>query len=215
MPYCEDDLIQLSALQHLVFCERQAALILLDQIWEDNVLTVSGNLLHERVDEPGSHGQVAGVRVEYALPIRSLRLGLAGRADAVEIRKGAEGKLLPTPVECKRGHPKADLSDKVQLCAQALCLEEMLACSIPSGALFYGETRHRLEVAFDQELRKEVEILAARLHALVEKGVAPPPPSGALKKCRNCSLNGACLPNASKTKASDYLKRIFADAKTS
>ena len=211
MPYREDDLLQLSALQHLAFCERQAALILLEQAWADNVLTVSGNLLHERVDEPGSHGQAAGVRVEYALPIRSLRLGLAGRADAVEIRKDPDGRALLLPVEYKRGRPKADLSDKVQLCAQALCLEEMRGVSIPAGALFYGETRHRLDVQFEQPLRQEVESLALRLHELLEAG-ATPPPSEDRGKCRRCSLKDLCLPDSGRRKASDYLRRVFTDA---
>jgi len=214
MTYCEDDLIQLSALQHLVFCERQASLILLEQAWADNVLTVGGSLMHERVDSPGSHGQVAGVRMEYALPIRSLRLGLAGRADAIEVGKDASGGSFFVPVEYKRGHPKADLSDKVQLCAQAICLEEMRGISIPRGALFYGETRHRLEVPFDEPLRKEVETLALRLHALVESRALPPPTEDP-RNCRNCSLNGLCLPSLGRTKASDYLRSVFTDAETS
>lgn len=214
MPFREDGLIQLSALQHLAFCERQAALILLEQVWADNVLTVSGDLFHKRVDEQGAHFSEAGVRVEYALPVRSLRLGLAGRADAVEFRKAPDGRLLPSPVEYKRGAPKPDITDKVQLCAQALCLEEMLGVEIAAGALFYGQTRHREEVPFDKALRDSVETLAVRLHELLEKGETPPPPADQ-RRCRNCSLLEFCLPASAATKASDYVKRIFSDEEAS
>ena len=170
MSFTEDDLLPISALQHLLFCERQAALIHLEQLWAENTLTVQGRHLHERVDTaPGeSRGDV---RFARALPLRSLRLGLVGRADLVELHRipadaaeagepgaslpGVPGVWRPFPVEYKRGRPKPHHADLVQLCAQALCLEEMLGTPVPAGALFYGETRRRHDVAFDAAFARE------------------------------------------------------------
>src|SRR6266542_4457015 len=144
--YAEDDLLPLSALQHLIFCERQCALIHIEQIWADNVLTVEGTFLHERTDSAAMESR-ASVRIARGLALHSLRLGLSGKADVVEFHRagddrpgttlpGVSGRWVPVPVEYKRGKPKQDDSDRVQLCAQAVCLEEMLAVSVPSGALF-------------------------------------------------------------------------------
>jgi CRISPR-associated exonuclease Cas4 len=137
--YVEDDLLPISALQHLLFCERQCALIHVEQVWAENRLTVEGRHLHERVDG-GEHETRGGLRTARALPIRSLRLGLAGRADVVEFHasEGAAGPPRVVPVEYKRGRPKSHRADEVQLCAQALCLEEMLGVHVAAGALFYG-----------------------------------------------------------------------------
>jgi len=141
MTYTEDDLIPISALQHFVFCERQCALIHIEQAWTENRLTAEGRLLHERVHDQGGESR-AGVRIERGLPLRSLRLGLVGVADVVEFHPLSEGGWRPFPVEYKRGKPKRNACDEIQVCAQALCLEEMLGVRIPAGALFYGKT-HR------------------------------------------------------------------------
>jgi len=196
-------LAPLSALQHLAFCARQCALIHLEDAWAENVLTAEGRVLHERVDEhPGETRR--GVRIARSVALRSARLGLIGRADVVEFhpRCGA------CPVEYKRGRPKLHDADRVQLCAQGLCLEEMLGTTVPGGALFYGETRRREEVAFDAALRARTEALAAQLHELLAAGVTPPPQPGA--KCRSCSLEPVCLPRVSGARsAAGWLKRAL------
>lgn len=190
--YPESDLLPLSALQHLAFCARQCALIHVEGLWGENLFTAQGRVLHERADRGGAEVR-RGVRVEFGVALRSLRLGLSGKADCVEFREGAGGgPPLPCPVEYKRGKPKAHDADLVQLCAQALCLEEMLSCAVPEGALFYGQPRRRTVVCFDEALRGRVAELAASLHALVAAGQTPPPEPG--KKCRTCSLERVCLP---------------------
>jgi CRISPR-associated exonuclease Cas4 len=171
--YAEDDLLPLSGLQHLVFCERQWALIHIEQVWAENRLTAQGRVLHERTHEAGAESR-PGLRVARGLRLRSLRLGLAGQADVVEFHAalagvaltGEEGLWRPFPVEYKRGRPKPDRCDEVQLCAQALCLEEMFECAIAAGALFYGTPRRRLEVEFDAALRVETERLAVCMQEL-------------------------------------------------
>lgn len=219
----ESDLLPLSSLQHLSFCERQWALIHLEGIWEENRLTVEGNIFHERVDE--SETEVRGdLRTARGLRLRSLRLGLVGRADVVEFHRvpdgqeegvslaGVAGRWQPFPVEYKRGRPKPDHCDEVQLCAQALCLEEMLEVTIPGGSLFYGQPHRRTEVVFDAALRAETEALAARLHQLWQAGKTPP--AVYEKKCKNCSLFAVCLPKTTSGKQSiqQYLIKAFEEA---
>jgi CRISPR-associated exonuclease Cas4 len=186
----EADLLPLSGLMHLLFCERRWALIHLERLWEENVFTAEGRVLHEKVDEGGA-GVREGVRIARGLPLRSLRLGLIGRADVVEFPPPPEP---PFPVEYKRGKPKPDESDEAQLCAQALCLEEMLGMAVPRGALFYGLPRRRTVVEFRSELRSVVEQAAARMHELARSGHTPP--GEYEKKCRGCSLFDVCLPRA-------------------
>ncbi len=203
--YAEDDLLPLSALQHLAFCERQWGLIHLEQQWGENRLTAEGRLLHENADTETTEIR-DGVRTCRGLRIRSLRYGIAGRADVVEF--GPEG---PRPVEYKRGKPKSSDIDEVQLCAQALCLEEMLGVSIPEGSLFYGQPRRRTAVVFDQELRDRVEHLIARLHELMRAGVTPGPVYAA--KCKSCSLLQVCEPKATGGKsAKQYMKTALREA---
>ena len=197
--YREDELIPLSALQHVAFCERQCALIHIEQVWAENRWTAEGRVLHERVHDAGaeSRGEVRAVR---GLRLRSLRLGLAGVADVVEFHADAEGvqvpglrgRWIPYPVEFKRGRPKPDDGDDVQLCAQVICLEEMLNVEIAEGALFYGQPRKRQIVAFDAELRARTEALALRAHELIESGLTPP--AVYTKKCDACSLYDLCRP---------------------
>lgn len=200
----EDDLLPLSALQHLLFCERQCALIHLEQIWVDNRLTVEGTHLHEQADS-GLQESRGDLRITRALPLRSLRLGLSGRSDVVEFHRIEEGSWRPFPIEYKRGRPKSHRADEVQLCAQALCLEEMLEVPVPAGALFYGQTRHRLDVPFDAELRRVTEEAAARLHRLVASGITPK--AAREPKCDQCSLLEVCMPAAPAASARLYVDR--------
>lgn len=205
MPYTEDQLLPLSALQHLTFCERQCALIHIEGAWAENRLTAEGRIMHERVHE-GEDETRNGVRIVRGLRLRSFRLGLTGIADVVEFRNGEAGEGV-FPVEYKRGKPKHDACDEVQLCAQAMCLEEMLGRSVPEGALFYGVNRRRHPVAFAPPLRAAVEEAARRVHELIEGGCTPP--AVYEKKCDNCSLFSVCLPKtaACGKSAQAYLAR--------
>jgi CRISPR-associated exonuclease Cas4 len=215
--YSESDLLMLSALQHLAFCERQCCLIHVEQAWSENRLTAEGRILHERVheQETESRGDMIIVR---GLKLRSLRLGLSGIADVVEFHKSEEGAgvRLPGkkdfwrvyPVEYKRGKPKKDGSDEIQLCGQAFCLEEMTGAKIETGALYYGSQHKRHEVVFNEELRNKTETIAKRLHELVAAAVTPK--AIYEKKCENCSLIDMCLPEAGKKRSVEkYLKDIF------
>ena len=196
-PYNEDELIPLSALQHLLFCERQCALIHIEQAWAENRLTVEGRHLHERVDEVGQESR-GRIRTVFGMPLRSLRLGISGKADAVEFhRQGDNGEgdravWLPFPVEYKRGKPKMDDCDVVQLCAQGLCLEEMLGLTVAEGAMYYGKPRRRLAVAFDETLRAKTREAARHLHELIDGGKTPRVRYE--KKCDSCSLLSLCMP---------------------
>jgi CRISPR-associated exonuclease Cas4 len=191
MSYTEDNLIMLSALQHYSFCPRQCALIYIEQVWAENRLTAEGRLLHERVHEQEGETR-AGVRIERGMPLRSLQFGLVGVADVVEFQKTPDGRWRPFPVEYKRGKPKPDRCDEVQLCAQALCLEEMMGVEVPEGALFYGKIRRRHDVVFTPELRRAVEETVNRVRSLLETGITPPAIFD--KKCKQCSLLEVCLP---------------------
>jgi CRISPR-associated exonuclease Cas4 len=197
-------------LQHLLFCERQCALIHIEQVWSENRFTAEGRILHDRVDQGGREIK-KGVRIEYSVPIRSLRLGLIGKADVVEFHKETDDVWRPFPVEYKRGRPKKDDWDRVQLCAQALCLEEMLNCSVSEGAIFYGKNRRRYEVFLNETLRRETEEATVRLHELVRSHQTPP--ARYEKKCESCSLIQLCLPEVASTekRVSRYLARAFAE----
>jgi CRISPR-associated exonuclease Cas4 len=200
--FSEDDLLPLSGLQHLMFCERQWGLIHIEMVWEENRLTAEGRVLHEKAHDAGAENR-PGIRITRGLRLRSLRLGLAGQADVVEfhrVESQSAGVALPEtgglwqpfPVEYKRGRPKRDACDEVQLCAQALCMEEMFGGTIAAGALYYGERRRREEVAFGPALRAETEQLAARMHELY--GAAQTPAAEYGPKCKNCSLLAPCMP---------------------
>jgi CRISPR-associated exonuclease Cas4 len=196
--YAESDLIPISALQHYVVCPRQCALIHLEAVWIENERTAEGRVEHERVDRGGAETR-AGVRRAYGVPVRSLRLGLAGQADVVEFHAvPGGGPEQPFPIEHKRGRPKRGDEDRVQLCAQALCLEEMLGVSVPAGALFYGQSRRRADVAFGEALRRRTEEVAVEVRALFDSGGTPPPP--AVAPCKSCSLLSACQPTVFRTR---------------
>lgn len=191
--------IPLSALQHWRFCPRQCVLIHREGVWKDNRFTAEGETFHEHVHERGEEIR-GGVRTVRGLTLCSQRLGLIGKADAVEFRKGQP----PFPVEYKRGRPKHDGSDALQLCAQALCLEEMLDVTIPQGALFYGASRRRQEVAFSDPLRNGVIGAAKAIRLALSEG--PLPPLAEDQRCKNCSLQSWCEPLGS---VSDYLREAL------
>lgn len=207
----DDELVMISALQHCMFCRRQCALIHVEGLWQENFLTASGRVLHERVDRIAAETR-RDIHIATSLRLVSQRLGIMGVADMVEFcrayrQQDGEGRVIaaqlpgrggwwrPFPVEYKRGAPKAHRADEVQLCAQAMCLEEMLKVEIAEGALFYGERRRRMLVAFDGELRALTESVVADVHAILRSGVTPPPVRN--KGCAACSLNELCLDHAS------------------
>lgn len=205
--YLEEDYLMLSGLQHFAYCRRQWALIHIEQQWSENERTVDGHLFHttahnkEKVEKRGS------LLITRGLHIKSLQLGMSGICDVVEFRKSANGISLssyeglwePYPVEYKKGAPKENDADELQLCGQAICLEEMLLCRIPYGSLFYGENRRRKKVEFTEQLRQKVYDMAAEMHDLWKKGYTPKvkPQKG----CNACSLKEICVPRLNKTKS--------------
>lgn len=201
--------IPLSAIQHAVYCLRQAALIHLERLWAENRLTAEGQVLHLASSEPGRR-KVRGVRRVSALPLASDRLGIAGVADLVEFHADPDGERA-FPIEIKRGKPKLHRADEAQLCAQGLCLEEMTGRPVPEGALFYGETRRHVVVPFDAELRRLTEDAIAALRALFDARRTPPAVYSA-RLCRNCSLIELCRPRLSGRSArawrDDHLKAL-------
>ncbi len=199
--------VPISALQHAVYCLRQAALIHLERLWEDNRFTAEGHVLHAVADKAGSR-RVRGIRRAMALPIASRRLNLSGVADMVEFLIHEDGET-PFPVEYKRGKPKQHQADEVQLCAQALCLEEMTGRPVPEGALFYGETKRRVVVAFDEELRRITEATAKELTD-VFRTERTPAPTHLKQRCRACSLLDLCRPGAVVKSAAAWRQRMAA-----
>lgn len=219
--YSEDDFLLLSGIQHMAFCERQWALIHIEQVWSENVRTVEGKHFHERTDDPFEDESRKTLRVVRAMPLISYNLGLRGVADVVEFyqsQKNDAGKVCrledrhgwwyPVPVEYKRGHPKRDDRDAVQLCAQAMALEEMMRVSISSGFLFYGQTKHRESIVLDDNLRQHTVALTQRMHQLFQEGVTPKAKKG--KHCSKCSLVELCQPNwmLQHRSVQDYLARM-------
>ncbi|MGK9477787.1 CRISPR-associated protein Cas4 [Melioribacter sp. OK-6-Me] len=204
--YTEDDFVMISALQHYIFCPRQCGLIHIDDVWLDNLFTVRGEILHEKVDTDTyeTRGDVKTVR---GLRIHSYKYGLVGRCDVVEFRQTPNGKEI-LPVEFKAGEPKEDISDKVQLCAQVFCLEEMLNISIERAAFFYGKIRRRNFIDIDSELRNQtVEVIASVRKIITDKKV---PVIEYTSKCRNCSLINICQPKAlNQIKLQKYLKELY------
>lgn len=219
MDYSEDDMLMLSGIQHYMFCPRQWALIHIDQQWQENKLTVEGDLLHNNVDNPfyrQKNGETITLR---SVSVASKKLGLYGITDAVELKSTEDvsnaishpsypGYWLPYPIEYKRGHSKPDERDEVQLAAQVICLEEMYGIHIFTAALYYGETRHREVIAISDKLRELTYRLADEMHCVYLKGDIPK----AIMRphCKSCSLFDICLPQLNKRlSASDYLKHNF------
>ena len=213
--YAEDELLPLSGLQHFAFCRRQWALIHIEQVWQENLLTIEGRILHEKVHASDSEKR-GDLIITRSLPVSSATLGIRGVCDVVELHRdpdgveiqGRPGRYLPFPVEYKRGRPKQGDADVLQLCAQAMCLEEMLACRIPQGALFYGEMRHRLPVHFDDLLRSQVHSLLEEMHSYYRRGYTPKVKP--TKSCRSCSIADLCLPKLGKNRsAADYVRSLL------
>lgn len=213
--YAPDELLLLSGLQHFLFCRRQWALIHVERQWQENALTAEGRIMHKRVDDPFFTETRKGVIIARAVPVASYQLGLSGVCDVVEFNAAAEGvKLpgregffLPAPVEYKRGKPKREPSDEAQLCAQAMCLEEMLSTTIPYGFLYYGQTRHRVAVQLTPALRELVQNATKEMHAYFKRGYTPRVKP--FKGCRSCSLADVCLPNLQEkdNPASTYIRQ--------
>lgn len=198
-----DDAIPISALNHYAYCPRRCALIHVEQIFEENVYTLRGRNLHERADEPFG-GFQEGVRIERALPLWSIRLGLVGKADVVEFHG-----VTPLPVEYKSGRLCQFENDDLQLCAQGLCLEEMTGKKVPLGAIYHHGSRRRREVIFDSTLREQVEKTVAEVRELLKTKVLPPPVND--NRCRHCSLQESCMPAAvgEKGRAAELLRTLF------
>lgn len=198
--YTEDEYLMLSGIQHFVFCRRQWALTHIEQQWEENYRTADGRVMHRNVHDAGFHEKRGDLVISRAMAVSSQRLGISGECDAVEFRKdssgieifGLEGRYSVTPVEYKRGQPKEDLCDKMQLAAQAMCLEEMLCCRIDTGFLYYGETHRRLKVEINEQLRQETENALREMHELFRKRYTPKVKRS--KACNACSLKNICLP---------------------
>lgn len=223
--YPDDDLLPISALQHLIFCPRQCALIYIEQVWAENLYTAEGRVLHDSVHDGVSESH-KNIRTANGVRLVSHALGIFGQADVVEFHK-AEGEYdrngeriatrlpditglwKPYPVEYKRGRPKNHQADMVQLCAQAVCLEEMLKVYIPSGALFYGSTRRRQEVVFSMQLRELTEATAAKLHELIASGTTPSPRYDG-RRCGRCSLLEICRPqDIERRSVARYIRRMI------
>lgn len=212
MTFCEEDFLQLSGLQHFMFCRRQWALIHIEHQWSENLRTTEGHLLHQRCHDARAGESRRSLLIMRDLRIFSPTLGISGACDVVEFHADSAGVSLPGrtgtwqphPVEYKRGKPKDHQADELQLCAQAMCLEEMLCCAIPTGDLFYGETHRRQAVPFTDELRSTVARNLIEMHALYRRGHTPKvKPS---KACQSCSLKELCLPSLMSVRSvEDYL----------
>lgn len=216
--YAEEDFLQLSGLQHFAFCRRQWALIHIENQWAENLRTVEGDLFHQRAHDEKQRELRGNVLTLRGLSVFSPSLGLTGKCDVVEFHSDPAGVSLqgetdlwrPYPVEYKRGAPKTGDEDKLQLCAQAMCLEEMLCCSISEGSLFYGETRRRTRVELAAPLRQKVRNLAEEMHALYYRGHTPRVKP--TKACNACSLKELCLPGLlRKGTVAEYLKHAVED----
>ena len=217
--YAEEDYIMLSGIQHFAFSRRQWALIHIEQQWEENYKTTAGELMHKKAHEEGSFEKRGDLLVTRGLRIASHELGFSGQCDVVEFHQdkngitvfGYDGKWSLIPVEYKHGRPKEHNADELQICAQAICLEEMFQTSIDEGFLYYGENRRRSKVIFGADLRNEVKNISNEMHELFHKGYTPKvKPS---KQCKACSLENLCVPKLQKiVKVSTYIEQSIHDS---
>lgn len=219
MEYREEDFLQLSGLQHFKFCRRRWALIHIEQQWAENYRTIDGALMHENAHDSTFRESRGDLLVTRGVSVFSASLGVSGQCDVLEYHhgktgipiRGREGLWQPYPVEYKRGSPREDTGDTLQLCGQAMCLEEMLCCDIPEGALYYGEIRRRVVVPFSPELRREVRDMLAQMHDLYRRGHTPKVKP--TKSCSACSLKELCLPKLMKNRSvSGYLKEALEES---
>ena len=213
MNYNEDQYLNLAGIQHFNFCPRQGALIHVEQLWEDNSLTILGQIVHEKAHDETQLEKRGKVIITRNLPVYSKILGINGYCDVVEFHQDEDGvplihfdgKYKPIPVEYKKGHSKTIDADRLQLCAQAMCLEEMLVCEVNIGYLYYDETRRREEVSLSQELRDQVKTDYNMMHQYLSKGLTPKVRKS--KKCQSCSLKEICLPGLTVESAKAYITR--------
>ncbi|PKL68308.1 MAG: CRISPR-associated protein Cas4 [Methanomicrobiales archaeon HGW-Methanomicrobiales-1] len=219
--HTDDELLMLSGIQHFRFCKRQWALIHVERQWEDNLRTAEGHIIHERVDDPFLNESRGDVVISRAFPLVSYSLGLNGVADVIEYSRsdqgipilGFEGLWTMKPVEYKRGKPKIDERDEVQLCAQVMCLEEMFGVRIDEADFYYNEIRRRQHLKITDELRSLVSLLAEEMHTIFRKGITPAAESG--MNCAQCSLIDVCVPKLTKKKSSvrNYIGRHIEEAR--
>lgn len=221
MEYAEDDYLMLSGIQHFKFCRRQWALIHIEQQWAENVHTVVGELMHKKAHDPYLVEKRKDLLVARSLPIASRKMGISGECDVVEFHRcedgiklhGHRGNFSVYPVEYKKGKPKVSDEDKLQLAAQALCLEEMFSTTVPEGAIFYGETRRRELVGITEELRSEVKQMFREMHEYYEKKYTPKVKYS--KACNSCSLKEICLPKIGKTvSVKTYMEQMLKEGES-
>lgn len=212
----DSDFLMLSGIKHFHFCRRRWALVHLEQLWEENVLTLEGHYMHERVHDEGFTELRGSVLLSRAMPVRSEQLHITGECDMVELHRdkngitiyGREGRWQVYPVEYKHGKPDERGADELQLCAQVMCLEEMFVTSIPEGAIYYGELHRRKKVPITPELREQVKSDLAEMYQLFKKGYTPKVKK--TRACKNCSLVEYCMPQLNKTgSAAAYVKNIL------
>lgn len=218
MEYNEEDYLNIAGLQHFAFCRRQWALIHIEQQWKENLRTVEGNILHEKAHEGNLSEKRGDVIISRGMAVYSRTLGINGVCDIVELHKfsggikitGREGLYKLFPVEYKRGNPKQDECDQLQLCAQAMCLEEMLLCEIPMAYMFYGETKHRQMVELTTYLRERVKSMLAEMHEIYKRRHTPK--AKITKSCKACSLFDICMPKLFKSPSvRQYIKNSIND----
>ena len=216
--YEEDEYLMLSGLQHFAYCRRQWALIHIEQQWAENERTIDGQLFHKKAHDADAIEKRGNLIITRGLYIKSAKLGLSGICDVVEFHRSEkgitlfsfEGRWQPYPVEYKNGEPKTNNADELQLCAQAMCLEEMLLCEIPDGSLFYGQNRRRTHVEFTDALRAQVKSMTSEMHDLWIKGYTPK--VKAQKGCNACSLKEICIPRLTKAKTvSSYIEESLTE----
>lgn len=216
--YNEEEFLQLSGIQHFVFCRRQWALAYIEMQWQENVRTVEGKILHENAHDASLKEKRGDLLIVRAMPIHSREMGVSGECDVVEFHKskeginlaGREGTYTVTPVEYKRGKPKTDDSDVLQVAAQALCLEEMLCCTISHGYIYYGEIRRRVKIEFTNEIKNRVKSIFAEMHKYYAQQYTPKVKIS--KKCNACSLKHICLPVLNKNKSvSGYIEKRISE----
>lgn len=212
--YAEEDFLMLSGIQHFAFCRRQWAIIHIEQQWADNYRTTSGELMHKKAHEEGSFEKRGDLLTIRGMRVSSRKLGLSGQCDVVEFRQdnagislfGYDGKWIPMPIEYKHGTPKENNADELQLCAQAICLEEMLQTAVSKGYLYYGGNRRRTLVEFTDELRDKAVGMAQEMHDLFQRGYTPNVKP--TKKCKACSLEDLCVPKLQKSvKVRTYIQQ--------